>query len=118
MKYQLSLKSDDYDGDDNNNNNNNNNNNKYFTSKPIHIFIISRSVLVIMKNVSDKFVEKLSLKSYDDDDDDDDNNNNNNNNNNRYFMSKPIHILIISRSVPVVMKNVSAKFVEKIKTHI
>jgi len=46
VKYRLSQVSDDK-------------NNRYFISKPKHILIITRSILVIMKNVSDKFVEKI-----------------------------------------------------------
>jgi hypothetical protein len=34
-------------------------NNLYFTWRPIHIFIISRSVLLRVRNVSDKIVEKI-----------------------------------------------------------
>ena len=31
----------------------------YFTCRPTHFLIISRSVLLRMKNISDKFVEKI-----------------------------------------------------------
>ena len=34
-------------------------NNSYFIRTPIRIFIISRSILLIMRNVSDKIVERI-----------------------------------------------------------